>query len=210
MTPGRPKRHLDDGFTLVETLIVVAIIALLLVMIVPYYGSAHARTLLVKCQWNLRGVGVGVQSYSQTHDSLPASEHVANPHAELLTEMLGSYVAAEAFYCPAEVRSDLRYSKQNLQAGNISYYYYCCRKATPDHEASQFLWRAGTTNVKWPRLITKVGVMGISGWETDPWVMSDRWVSGELPHPFGQKGLNFLLLGGQVKLAGGSPRDEFR
>jgi hypothetical protein len=40
--------------------------------------------------------------------------------------------------------------------------------------------------------------------------MSDRWVSGELPHPFGQKGLNFLLLGGQVKMSSGSPRDEFR
>jgi len=208
--PRRPRRHLDEGFTLVETLIVVAIIALLLAMIVPYYGAAHARGLLVKCQSNLRGVGVGVQSYIQTHDVLPVSEHLANPHPELLSEMLGSYVPAEAFYCPAEMRSDLRCSRQNVAAGNISYYYYCCRTATPDHEASQFLWRAGSTNAKWPRIITNVGVMGISGWETDPWVMSDRWVSGELPHPFGQKGLNFLLLGGQVKMSSGSPRDEFR
>jgi prepilin-type N-terminal cleavage/methylation domain-containing protein len=208
--PGLPVRHLDEGFTLVETLIVVAIIALLLAMIVPYYGGAHARGLLVKCQSNLRCVGVGVQSYMQTHEALPVSEHLANPHPELLSEMLGSYVPAEAFYCPAEMRSDLRHSKQNVEAGNISYYYYCCRTATPDHEASQFLWRAGATNAKWPRLITNVGVMGISGWETDPWVMSDRWVSGELPHPFGQKGLNFLLLGGQVKMSSGSPRDEFR
>ena len=208
--PRRPVRHLDEGFTLVETLIVVAIIALLLAMIVPYYGSAHARGLLVKCQSNLRGVGVGVQSYIQTHEALPVCEHLANPHPELLSEMLGSYVPAEAFYCPAEMRSDLRCSRQNVAAGNISYYYYCCRTATPDHEASQFLWRAGSTNAKWPRIITNVGVMGISGWETDPWVMSDRWVSGELPHPFGQKGLNFLLLGGQVKMSSGSPRDEFR
>jgi len=208
--PRRPRRHLDEGFTLVESLIVVAIIALLLAMIVPYYGSAHARGLLVKCQSNLRGVGVGVQSYIQTHEALPVCEHLANPHPELLAEMLGSYVPAEAFYCPAEMRSDLRCSRQNVAAGNISYYYYCCRTATPDHEASQFLWRAGSTNAKWPRIITNVGVMGISGWETDPWVMSDRWVSGELPHPFGQKGLNFLLLGGQVKMSSGSPRDEFR
>ena len=208
--PHRPRRQLDDGFTLAETLIVVAIIALLVAMIVPYYGSAHARTLLVKCQWNLRCVGVGVQSYIQTHNALPVSEHVANPHAELVREMLGRYAAAEAFYCPAEMRSDLRCSRQNVQAGNISYYYYCCRKATPDHDASQFLWRAGSTNAKWPRLITNVGVTGVSGWEADPWVMSDRWVSGELPHPFGQKGLNFLLLGGQVKMSSGSPRDEFR
>ncbi len=195
---------------MVEILVVVGIIALLLVMIVPYYGSAHARTLLVKCQGNLRNVGVGFQAYSQTHDTLPVSEHLANPHTELLTAMLGSYVTAESFYCPAEMKSDLSYSRQNVAAGNISYYYYCCRKATTSYEASQFLWRAGSTNVKWPRIITKVGVMGVSQWQTDPWVMSDRWVSGELPHPFGQKGLNYLLLGGQVKMVSGSPRDEFR
>ncbi len=208
--PGRPRRHVDEGFTLAETIIVVAIIAILLAMIVPYYGSAHARTLLVNCQSNLRCVGVGVQSYMQMHDSLPVSEHLANPHPELLAEMLGSYVTAEALYCPAEMRSDLRYSRQNVEAGNISYYYYCCRKATTNYEASQFLWRAGSTNAKWPRLITNIGVMGASEWQTDPWVMSDRWVSGELPHPFGQKGLNFLLLGGRVKMVSASPRDEFR
>lgn len=208
--PGRPRRYLDEGFTLAEMLIVVAIIAILLAMLVPYYGSAHARTLLVKCQSNLRGVGVGFQSYLQTHDALPASEQLSNPHPELLAEMLGSYVTAEALYCPAEKRSDLRYSRKNVQAGNISYYYYCCRKATTNYEASQFLWRAGSTNAKWPRLITNVGVMGTSEWQADPWVMSDRWVSGELPHPFGQKGLNFLLLGGRVKMVSASPRDEFR
>jgi len=208
--PRRSRRHPDEGFTLVETLIVVAIIALLLAMIVPYYGSARARALLVNCQSNLRTVGVGIQAYTQTHNTLPVSEHLANPHPELLSEMLGTYVPAEAFYCPAETRSDLRYCRRNVEAGNITYFYYCCRKATPRHEASQFLWRAGVTNPKWPRLITDVGVMGTSGWVTDPWVMSDRWVSGEMPHPFGSKGLNFLLLGGQVKMVSGSPRDEFR
>jgi len=208
--PRRLGHHLDEGFTLVETLIVVGVIALLLAMIVPYYGGAHARALLVNCQSNLRAVGVGVRAYAQTHGALPVSEHLANPHPELLSEMLGSYVPAEAFYCPAETRSNLCYCQRNVEARNISYFYYCCRKATPRHEASQFLWRAGITNAKWPRLITDDGVMGSSGWVTDPWVMSDRWVSGERPHPFGAKGLNFLLLGGQVKLVTGSPRDEFR
>ncbi len=142
--PRRPRQHPDEGFTLVETLVVVTILALMLAMIVPSLGSARAQVLLVNCQSNLRTVGVGMQTYAQTHDSLPVSEHLANPHPELLSEMLRTYVPAEAFYCPAETRSDLRHSDRNIEAKNISYFYYCCRKATPMHEASQFLWRAGS------------------------------------------------------------------
>lgn len=207
---SRWNRHIEEGFTLVEILVVVAMLALLLGLAVPYYGGVHARAQFVECQGNLRTVGVGVQTYLNTHDTLPVSEHLANPHTELLAEMLGNYVPAKAFYCPAEKRSDLCYSDKNIAAGNISYFYYCCRKATPNHEASQFLWRAGITNPKWPRIITDSGLQANSGLISDPWVMSDRWVSGETPHPFGQKGLNFLSLGGQVKMVGASPRDEFR
>jgi len=148
---SRRNRHIDQGFTLVEILIVVAMLALLLGLAVPYYGGVHARAQFVECQGNLRTVGVGVQAYLNTHDTLPVSEHLANPHTELLAEMLGSYVPAKAFYCPAEKRNGLRYSDRNIAAGNITYFYYCCRKATPYHEASQFLWRAGITNPKWPR-----------------------------------------------------------
>ena len=206
----RRNRHIDEGFTLVEILIVVAMIALLLGLALPYFGGAHARAKLVECQSNLRTVGVGVQAYLNTHNTLPVGEHVTNPNPELFAAMLNSYVPAKAFYCPAETRNDLRYSDKNIQAGNITYFYYCCRKATPHHEASQFLWRAGIKNPKWPRIITDTGLQGPSGWVADPWVMSDRWVSGETPHPFGQKGLNFLLLGGQVKMVGACPREEFR
>jgi len=55
-----------DGFTLVELLVVVGIIAALLTLIVPALGRAKDQARLVACQSNLKQIGTAVHAYA--HD----------------------------------------------------------------------------------------------------------------------------------------------
>lgn len=60
------------AFTLVELLVVVAIIALLISILLPALGQVRARSKRVQCQTNLRTIGHAVQFYlSENNDTFP-------------------------------------------------------------------------------------------------------------------------------------------
>ena len=59
------------GMTLVELLVVVAIIALLAALLLPAVQAARESARRSQCQNNLRQMGVALQSYHDTHRQLP-------------------------------------------------------------------------------------------------------------------------------------------
>lgn len=84
---GRKKQlHSADAFTLVEMLIVIAIIGILAAILVPSLRTALNTATLISCMNNLRAMGQGVTMYAgDSNDYLPRkykrwswSFHIAN------------------------------------------------------------------------------------------------------------------------------------
>lgn len=104
--PSSRKQSLF-GFTLVELLIVIAIIAVLGGIAVPVSMSMVAKGREAACLGNLRQIGIGLQGYlADNNNRLPelalgrASKNSPEP---VLETVLLSYVGgADVFHCPAD------------------------------------------------------------------------------------------------------------
>jgi prepilin-type N-terminal cleavage/methylation domain-containing protein len=66
------------GFTLVELLVVISIIALLLAILVPALGVVRERARRVVCANNIRQAGLGIAMYASQNDGkIPSNEEAA-------------------------------------------------------------------------------------------------------------------------------------
>jgi len=190
------------AFTLVEILVVMAIVALLAAMLLPAVGRSKAQAKLISCRNRLRNVGVGLRMYTDEREGLlPVGTCVDGPQPELTEALSGSYVQdVRNFYCPSEIHPLRRYTSENAEKAQIGYFYYACREPSKNRDVSGFL----RIDANWPRPLS-------STMDADIWVMSDCWFRGEsTPHRHYKKGMNYLTLSGVVQFLEKSPRSSFK
>jgi prepilin-type N-terminal cleavage/methylation domain-containing protein/prepilin-type processing-associated H-X9-DG protein len=95
--PVNRKKCLNDGralagFTLVELLVVIGIIALLIGILLPALSKARRQAIDLKCEANLRQIGVAFTSYSADYKGL------APPPLATLTSPSGQLYWQEALW----------------------------------------------------------------------------------------------------------------
>jgi prepilin-type N-terminal cleavage/methylation domain-containing protein len=99
----RPGR----GFTLVELLVVIGIIALLIAMLLPALSSAREQSHRTACLSNLRSLGQSMYLYCHSYrDRLPnaAPKGVWDDTlgGRALLELAANYTQPEVFHCPSD------------------------------------------------------------------------------------------------------------
>jgi prepilin-type N-terminal cleavage/methylation domain-containing protein/prepilin-type processing-associated H-X9-DG protein len=105
----RAKREMSNcvrrGFTLVELLTVIAIIAVLTAILFPVFSSTREKGRQVKCMSNLRQIGIALKAYAtDVGGFLPlANNRPSVDGAPGLPDVLMSYArSSQIFRCPSD------------------------------------------------------------------------------------------------------------
>ncbi len=104
-------RSLLAGFTLVEILVVLGIIAILAAILLPVFARARDGARRTTCAGNLKQIGLAMQLYAQdyNHRYPFVGRPDNNPNCSLWADRVYPYAkSAQVFWCPAYERGEYR------------------------------------------------------------------------------------------------------
>ena len=79
------SRHAERGFTLIELMIVVAIIAILAGILIPNFVNARAQAQTAACESNMRQIATALELYYADNQQYPTAASMTNVTPALLT-----------------------------------------------------------------------------------------------------------------------------
>jgi len=156
---GHPSRI---GFTLVELLVVLAIVSALIALLVPSLSLARAQAREVSCRSNLHQIHLAMEGYASVNKGwYPLEPTEINPHRKLMNNLRAEKNGlVAALYCPQSyavedvaqnttdylpigLGTSIIDTPDNRAAGNITFLYWSFQ------DRSQ--WRATSPKYKDPK-----------------------------------------------------------
>ncbi len=129
----RSERYRSTGFSLVEVLVVAAIISVVLAFLFPVAGRLREGALRTGCVNNLRTIGTALTSYSIEHHGFlpgPSFNIIEIGKSYSISGKLKDYLEPEitdpVWECPGNPAL-IRRNREALQAGRIRYSSYLTR-----------------------------------------------------------------------------------
>jgi type II secretion system protein G len=111
----------ERGFTLIEMMIVVAIIAILVAILVPNFMRARAQAQTAACEANLKEIATALELYQTDHEQYPSGNDT--PVTASSTD-LGSYLRQTPID-PVNPSGQYEFTVQNGTTGAASYTITC-------------------------------------------------------------------------------------
>jgi len=138
--PRAFRTHLSEGFTLIELMIVISVVAILVVLAVPAYQEYNIRAKITECVVGAAPAKLAVSEYRSTTGQWPPDMDVAALSSTGITKFCSGftgYVAAigsfqidvnEAAIFPTLQQIQPQLTPQATSSSNIA--WYCSRGAT--------------------------------------------------------------------------------
>jgi prepilin-type N-terminal cleavage/methylation domain-containing protein len=190
------KSTAHKGFSLVELLLVITILAVLAALLMPALRAARDRAKNAQCVNNSRQIGVGLNGYLQDNNQLfpymnPAFTHQSWPAAQarLWNKQIAAYVgglnsvpAAQLFYCPSNpwpVPTGLTLAQNpptlyGLNSTLLPSNWHDSSGINPTNEPGHFIRRIKLTEIPRPAAVMITGERPYALAGTAPWNMHDN------------------------------------
>jgi prepilin-type N-terminal cleavage/methylation domain-containing protein/prepilin-type processing-associated H-X9-DG protein len=98
--PAQRKARHNRAFTLIEILVVIAIIAILAAILFPVFGRARENARRSSCGSNLKQIGLGLAQYTQDHDEKYLAEQ-SSANKTFVSTLQPYIKSTQVFVCPS-------------------------------------------------------------------------------------------------------------
>lgn len=139
------------GFTLIELMIVIAIIAILAAILVPNFVKARAQGQLTSCKSNLKNIGTACEMYAADHNGRYPTQaaDLNQPEAANTSAYLQRFPE-----CPLNANNGQEGAYTYDFAQNPDYYIVWCTNGNHAQAGVEF-----TEGNNWPKFDSQVGLM---------------------------------------------------